>query len=137
LLVVLFAEFLILSVQTDLHLVRFIAHGFWSEAIVHGFLDADVNVVGFVVLGHLVQADAVAIDIYHVLSVLEHQNVILKVLGIQGCLTQEFSQVLLLHEGCLFKDVCGVVVVPKAVVFDQVILKMEQVLLVQFEDSSI
>lgn len=121
------AKFLICAVLADFHLIWLVSQSSWFEAVVHGLLDSDVDTVVFVVFGHTVKVDGFAVDVDGILTVPEDHDVVLEILGVKGRFIEEIAKLLLIDEYGFLKQGYCIVVFLEGVVFQDLVLKMEQV----------
>ncbi len=91
----------------------------------------------FVVIGHSVEVDGIAVDSNCVLAVSENHDVVVEVLWIERGAGQEVAQLLLVDKDCLLEQRNCVVVLLESVVLQDVVLKVQQVVLIQAKDPKL
>lgn len=81
--------------------------------------------------------DAVAINVYGVLTVPEDHDVVVEILRVKGSFVEEITQFMFVYEDGLWEEGYWVVVLSEGVVLEDLVFEVEEETFVDTEDSMI
>ncbi len=122
---ILLTKLLVYAILTDFHLVWLISHSSRFEAVIHSFLDTNIDIVLLIVLSDAVKMDGIAVDINGILTVSKYCDVLVEIFGVERILIEKIAQLVFVNENGLLKEGFWVMVFLKSVVLENLVLKMQ------------
>jgi hypothetical protein len=130
-------EFLVDTVVADFHLVWLVSHRSWLKAIIHGLLDANVDIVVLIVFSYSIEMNGVAVNVDGILAVPEDHDIVVEILRVEGIFVEEIAQFMFIYEKGLLEEGYSVVVLFEGVVLEDLVLEVKEEALVDGEDSKV
>ncbi len=65
--------------MTNFHLIWLVSHRSGFEAVIHGLLDANIDIVVLIVLSDAVKMNSIAVDMNGILPVSKNRDVLVKI----------------------------------------------------------
>lgn len=116
-------------------MVGLVPHQLRPKAIIHTFLNPDINIIVFIVISYNIQINLVATHIQNILPIPEKQDIISKIFGAKRCFPYKLLKLHLGNKIRLLEVQGSIFVWLEVFLRNEVILKVEQVFLVYIENS--